>query len=95
MPVYFRTPSQRKIRKMTARQRKKFHLGEFARLDFGVAGNLLPQHHTSEYFDHFIQKGHNKSLRNARPINRNGQKVRISYVIRDNEIIILKIEAKQ
>ncbi len=48
-----------------------------------------------EYFDHFIQKGHNKTLRNARPINRNGQKVRISYVIRDNEIIILKIEAKQ
>ena len=48
-----------------------------------------------ESFDHFTQKGHNKALRDAPPIIRNGQKVRISYVIRDNEIIILKIEAKQ
>jgi len=48
-----------------------------------------------ESFDHFTQKGHNTTLRDDPPINRNGQKVRISYVVKDNELIILKIEAKQ
>lgn len=56
MPVYFRPLSLRKIRNMTARQRKKFHLGEFVSLNFGVAGNLLPQHHISEHFDQFTNE---------------------------------------
>ena len=48
-----------------------------------------------EHSDPFTQKEQNKALKNAHPINRNGQNVRISYVIRDNEIVILKIETEQ
>ena len=95
MPVYFRTPSQRKIRKMTARQRKKFHLGEFARLDFGVAGNLLPQHHTSEYFDHFMDELIDFVEQNSMCLGGGGCGADFSFIVEHEKQPPLNITAEQ
>lgn len=56
MPVYHRLPSKRKIHHMNARQRKKFHLGEFQVLNFGVVGQLLSDYCTPEYIDSFFDE---------------------------------------
>lgn len=54
MPHYHRTPSLRKIRKMNARQRKKFYVGEYQNLVFSVRGSLMPEYRTAAYFEQFI-----------------------------------------
>ena len=41
---------------MNARQRKKFHLGEFQALNFGVVGQLLSDYCTPEYIDSFFDE---------------------------------------
>ena len=56
MPLYHRFPSKRKINRMNARQRKKFHLGEFQALIFGVSGCLFSKWHTAEYGDQFLDE---------------------------------------
>lgn len=54
MPHYHRTPSLRKIRKINARQRKKFYVGEYQNLVFSVCGCLMPEYRTAAYFEQFI-----------------------------------------
>ncbi|VEF00809.1 Uncharacterized protein conserved in bacteria [Neisseria canis] len=54
MPHYHCTPSRRKIRKMNARQRKKFYVGEYQNLVFSVRGSLMPEYQSAAYFEQFI-----------------------------------------
>ena len=48
-----------------------------------------------EYSDYIVINGFHQTSRNNGPIKRNGQEVRISYMKKDNENIIMKIELKQ
>lgn len=54
MPHYHRALSLRKIRKMNARQRKKFYVGEYQNLVFSVRGSLMPEYKTAACFEQFI-----------------------------------------
>ncbi|MDK4689492.1 50S ribosome-binding protein YggL [Kingella negevensis] len=48
MPIYHRSISNHRLKKLNSRQRKKFHLGEFTCLDFSVKGALLPKFHNTK-----------------------------------------------
>lgn len=56
MPVYFRTPSRKRLHKMNRRQHKKLHLGEFQALIFGVRGSLHQAADDAEAFDRFMDE---------------------------------------
>lgn len=56
MPVYFRTPSRKRLHKMNRRQHKKLHLGEFQTLIFGVQGSLHQAEDDAEAFDRFMDE---------------------------------------
>jgi hypothetical protein len=48
-----------------------------------------------EYSDNVVIKGFHQTSRNNGPLTRNGQKVRIAYIIADNINLIQKIEIKE
>lgn len=56
MPVYFRTPSRKRLHKMNRRQHKKLHLGEFQTLIFGVQGSLHQAEDDAEAFGRFMDE---------------------------------------
>lgn len=56
MPVYFRTPSRKRLHKMNRRQHKKLHLGEFQTLIFGVQGSLHQAADDAEAFGRFMDE---------------------------------------
>ena len=47
-----------------------------------------------KYSDYIVIDGFHQTYRNNGPIKQNGQQVRISYIERDNENLIMKIEIK-
>lgn len=48
-----------------------------------------------EYSDYIVINGFHQTSRNNGPLKQNGQEVRISYMKKDNENVIMKIELKQ
>ncbi|MDB4582934.1 hypothetical protein N9164_07270 [Draconibacterium sp.] len=47
-----------------------------------------------EYSDYIINEGFHQTSKNGGPIKKNGQQVRISYITKENENLILKLEIK-
>lgn len=56
MPHYHAPHSRRKLRRLNARQRKKYHLAEFQNFTFYLQGALEPEFQTTEYFDEFLDE---------------------------------------
>lgn len=56
MPHYRRPHSRRALRRLNARQRKKYHLGEYQNLIFCVQGCLKSEYQTFAAFEQFCGK---------------------------------------
>lgn len=58
MPMYHRPISRRRVHKMNARLRKKFHLAEFQSFVFVIKGELVNEssYQTPKYFEKFLDE---------------------------------------
>lgn len=56
MPHYHAPHSRRKLRRLNARQRKKYHLAEFQNFTFCIQGALQPEKQDDRHYDDFIDE---------------------------------------
>jgi competence protein ComGC len=99
--MFFKMPSllkeERELKEIIQEEKYKVIEGEVE--DFSIreeSGHIFESFKlndvTFEYSDYIINEGFHQTSKNNGPIYKNGQRIKISYITKDNQNLILKLE---